>query len=375
MASAKARARGRPIPVPSIAPCSSPSRSNGSKMRSRSAAGIPGPVSATARLTWSELTAWQVMVTVPPWRLYLIALEIRLTRIWRSRCRSALTARPAHGQSWLIVIERSAARGAMSWQVSSTTGATATGSTDRLNSPDSILAMSISSLISASRWRPARENALDRVPVLLAEVGQLQQLSETEDRVQRGAQLMAGAGQERVLSLGRRQRPIPGGDQLRGPADQELFRAHQGVRQPAELIAGAGHGLQRLSFSQPVGVRRGRRDAGGNARGEQRDADQAGQDAKGQADDADRVDGRFQPGDISAPGRDDRGRALGQGWRSGSGTRPCQPSRSPAPASAAVAEAPVLIAERSWASSAIFLAAAPAAACSAPLSPSATAAW
>ena len=43
----------------------------------------------------------------------------------------------------------------MSWQVSSTTGCTATGSTDRLNSPDSILAMSISSLISASRWRPA----------------------------------------------------------------------------------------------------------------------------------------------------------------------------------------------------------------------------
>ena len=62
---------------------------------------------------------------------------------------------PCSGLCGLIVIERSAARAAMIWQVSSTRGRTKTGSTDRLSSPDSILAMSISSLISASRCRPA----------------------------------------------------------------------------------------------------------------------------------------------------------------------------------------------------------------------------
>ena len=52
MAWARARASGRPMPVPSIPVCSAPSRSNGTKIRSRSAARIPGPVSATTRLTW-----------------------------------------------------------------------------------------------------------------------------------------------------------------------------------------------------------------------------------------------------------------------------------------------------------------------------------
>ena len=93
------------------------------------------------------------------------------------------------------------------------------------------------------------ENALHGVPVLLAEVGHLQQLSEAEDRVQRSAQLMAGAGQERVLGLCRRHRLIPGGGQLRGPADQDLFRAPVGLRQPAEFIAGAEPGPHRLSLS------------------------------------------------------------------------------------------------------------------------------
>ena len=52
-----------------------------------------------SRLTWSGPSSWQVMMTVPPARLYLIALDSRFTRIWRSRCRSARPPGRAAGRA------------------------------------------------------------------------------------------------------------------------------------------------------------------------------------------------------------------------------------------------------------------------------------
>ena len=94
MASVRARASGSPMPVPSIAVCSAPRRSKATKIRSMLSGEMPGPVSETVMVAWLVPCARQVIVTVPPRWLYLMALEVRLTRTWDSRCRSAWTARP-----------------------------------------------------------------------------------------------------------------------------------------------------------------------------------------------------------------------------------------------------------------------------------------
>ena len=80
MASVSALASGSPIPVPSTLVCSAPSRSKGTKTRSRFSAVRPGPVSETAMLTWPVASSWQVIVMVPPRWLYLTALETRFIR-------------------------------------------------------------------------------------------------------------------------------------------------------------------------------------------------------------------------------------------------------------------------------------------------------
>ncbi len=65
-------------------------------------------------LAWPVPSSRQEIVMLPSRWLYLMALEIRLTRTWESRCRSARTARAGCAQCWMIRIERSAAIGAMS---------------------------------------------------------------------------------------------------------------------------------------------------------------------------------------------------------------------------------------------------------------------
>ncbi len=81
IARARASASGSPIPVPSIPDCSAPSRSNGTKIRSRFASDMPGPVSVTTTLTRSWPSDRQRIETAPSWRLYLIALLTRFSRI------------------------------------------------------------------------------------------------------------------------------------------------------------------------------------------------------------------------------------------------------------------------------------------------------
>ena len=174
MASVSALASGSPMPVPSTAVVSAPRRSKGTKMRSMFSGEMPGPVSETTMLAWPVLPFWQEIVMLPPRWLYLTALEIRLTRTWATRCRSAWTARAGWAHCWMIRIERSAAIGAISSLVSSMTEATRTGSSDRLRSPDSIRAMSMSSLMSASRWRPAPRIRPTLSASSLAEFGHLQ---------------------------------------------------------------------------------------------------------------------------------------------------------------------------------------------------------
>src|SRR5450755_2781301 len=110
----RALARGSPIPVPSTAVCSAPRRSKGMKMRSMFSGDRPGPVSETVMMAWPAPSSAQEIVMLPPRWLYLTALEIRLTRTWESRCRSAWTARAGCVPGWMIRIERSAAIGAIS---------------------------------------------------------------------------------------------------------------------------------------------------------------------------------------------------------------------------------------------------------------------
>ena len=172
--------------------------------------------------------------------------------------------------------------------------------------------MSISSLISSSRCRPAPRMRSNAVPVLLAQVRHLQQLGEPEHGVQRRAQLMARAGQEGVLRLGGLQRHVPGGGQLGGAAVQEPLGARQRGHQPADFVPRAAHWIKVLTRAQPVRVRAGLGDALGDARGEQHAADHTREHAEGQAGDDNRVDVIFQPVYSVAADRDKGVRPLDQ---------------------------------------------------------------
>ena len=137
---------------------------------------------------------------VPAWRLYLTALEARLSSTCLSRWRSAWTVQVApDGDGAWMSISRSAARGRIRSTVSLTSSSTSTGSGDSDRLPDSMREMSRTSLISSSRCRPPRSMWSTLSDLLLGEVVELEQLAEAEDGVERGAQLVAHAGEELAL--------------------------------------------------------------------------------------------------------------------------------------------------------------------------------
>ena len=80
-------------------------------------------------------------------------------------------------------------------------GPSVTGSSDSDSLPVSIRATSSESLIRCSRCRPARDDLVEVVGVLADQFGQLEQLAEAEDRVERGTQLVAHPRQELALGL------------------------------------------------------------------------------------------------------------------------------------------------------------------------------
>ena len=84
---------------------------------------------------------------------------------------------------------------------------------------------------SLLRWRNdvTRDEARN-VAVLLAEVRQLKQLGEAENRVQRRPQLMTGTGQEGVLSLGSADGLIAGSSKVSGPAVEKPPGPAKGAR-------------------------------------------------------------------------------------------------------------------------------------------------
>src|SRR5262245_64306442 len=73
------RAIARPSPAPPMLPARAASRrTNGSKIRSASASGTPGPVSSTTSSTVSRSCTTEIS-TLPPRGVYLIAFSTRLS--------------------------------------------------------------------------------------------------------------------------------------------------------------------------------------------------------------------------------------------------------------------------------------------------------
>ena len=83
------RESANPMPVPSTVVRSAPSRSNGVNSEPKCSGAIPGPVSVTWIRSDPGSGRAQLIETVPPSRLYLIAFPSRFSRICLSRCRSA----------------------------------------------------------------------------------------------------------------------------------------------------------------------------------------------------------------------------------------------------------------------------------------------
>jgi hypothetical protein len=96
------RAMVSPTPLPPA--CALLPRTKGSKMRSRSAAGMPGPVSRMSK--WPFRAGIRPKVTPPRW-VNLTALPSTLIRIWRSRFRRRAprraVRRPAGSRSQALV--------------------------------------------------------------------------------------------------------------------------------------------------------------------------------------------------------------------------------------------------------------------------------
>ena len=136
--------------------------------------------------------------TAPPGLLYLIALKRRLIRTCLTRVRSALTKQGISNRGNVMPMPRFCACGSIMARHSSMTSASETGSRDSVTLPDSISARSRISLISSSRYQPAlRIWSMFRFceGVGGGEPG-FHELGETEDRIERRAQLMAHAGEK-----------------------------------------------------------------------------------------------------------------------------------------------------------------------------------
>ncbi len=152
----------RPMPVPSIGPVSWPARWNGSKIRSCLSGGMPMPSSTTVIRTIAGPVPTSNR-TRPPGLPYLIAFEPKFIRICASRVRSASTrGSPAGSASGAIVISLRVAIGSSVDTTSPSTSPTATGSTEIVMPPASILARSSTSSIRRSRCSPPRSTWCSR---------------------------------------------------------------------------------------------------------------------------------------------------------------------------------------------------------------------
>ena len=145
---------------------------------------------------------------------------------------------------------------------------------------------------------PGAEDSLDGVAVFGAEFGHLEELREAEDGVERGSQLVARAGQERVLRPGGCHGLIPGRGQLFGPAGEQLFGPEMGLGEAADFVTRIDDGFKRLSLAQPARVLRVQADPPGDARGEEGDAGQPGEQAHGESGHVEQFNLCLQRGDL-----------------------------------------------------------------------------
>ena len=141
-----------PMPVPWMPSCSRPSRLKGSNRWRICRSVMPRPVSATRTSTCVPRRSASTR-TRPPSRLYLMALPIRFSRIWRSRVASASGTPSSVPVS--SCTPRSRSSGSSSGSVSVSSGCSGTGCSAIFISPPSRLDRSSTSLISSSRCSPA----------------------------------------------------------------------------------------------------------------------------------------------------------------------------------------------------------------------------
>ena len=129
-------------------------RSNALKIRTRSALGMPGPVSHTEiRMPPSGSGGMRTICTTPV-SVNLIALLTRLIRICRSTRWSAVTTIGASGPSMCSLMPLPSAKGCNDSTTSSVTARQSTGSSATCTRPDSIFARSRRSLMMDSRCLP-----------------------------------------------------------------------------------------------------------------------------------------------------------------------------------------------------------------------------
>jgi hypothetical protein len=145
---------------------------------------------------------------------------------------------------------------------------------------------------------PGAEDSLKGVAVLVVLLGHLEELGEAEDGVERGPQLVARAGQERVLRLGGCHGLIPGRGQLFGPAGEQLFGPEMRLGEAADFVTRIGHGFKRPSLAQPARVLRVQADPPGDPRGEQGNAGQPGEQAQRETGGVEQFNPRLQRGDL-----------------------------------------------------------------------------
>ena len=197
------------MPVPSCAPASCPRRLKGWNSCASLSAARPSPVSCRLMRVRSWAAAVQRTSTRPPTRLYLMALDSRLTSTCLTRVRSARTSQgPSSSGKCTRMPLWWACGSIMAWQ-SARTSASDMGSGDSDSLPDSMSARSRISLISVQQVPTGLQDLVDAV--LLTGRGRrragLHQLGEAEDGVERRAQLVAHAGEElrlrQVRLLGR----------------------------------------------------------------------------------------------------------------------------------------------------------------------------
>src|SRR3954452_8753687 len=146
------RESGSPSPVPSsrvVWPCS-----NSSKISSRSAGAMPAPVSATA-ISTAPSTERAETSTRPSGGVNLIAFESRLNTTCRTRRSSASTVTSSPSTSRLSAIPPRLARSPCIVTPLRRMSAIETSEKRSSRRPASILARSSTSLMSASRCRPA----------------------------------------------------------------------------------------------------------------------------------------------------------------------------------------------------------------------------